>query len=79
MILCLASPDRDANPRHIGGTEAVANLFGPHTGARDCLPVPAIKAKDAIGFRHHLPALEIVENVALGLADLDMLGVEPAS
>ena len=76
--LVISGPHRNAHPRHIGSAVARPNLLGPHTGAGEGLPVPSIKAKDAVGFGHDMPTLEIVQNHPLGLSDLDMPPVRPA-
>jgi hypothetical protein len=51
------------------GTDEAFGLGDTANG--DGLPLPAVKAKDAVGFRDHLPAFEVVDlrSALLPLAD----------
>ena len=42
------------------------------------LPVPAVKAKDPIGFRDRVPAFDIRELATIGLTRADMTVIEIA-
>ena len=54
----IACPHRDAHPRYIAGGEAQPILLGPDAITGNSLPVPAIKAEDAVGFGDDMPALD---------------------
>ena len=65
-------------PRDIDGNKCAAVLPCEHAAGLDRFPIPAIKAKDPVGFRDRVPALDIGELAAVGLARSDLAGVEIA-
>jgi hypothetical protein len=62
----------DADPGEIDRQEGSAVLTGQHTAGFDRFPVPAIKTKDAVGFRDGVPALQIGQFAAIGFAGPNM-------
>src|SRR5262245_28825621 len=69
--------DNDLHPGDIGRRKAGPHHLGPYTLAVDGLPVPALKAKNAIGLGDDVPTLKIVEGNALSFPRLDMVGLDP--
>ena len=59
--------------------EIPAVFAGQHTAGFDRLPVPTIKAEDPVGRRNRLPALEVGQFAAVGLAgpDIAAIGLTP--
>ena len=49
-----------------------------HAAGLHGLAVPAIKAKDPVGFRDRVPAFDVGELAAIGLARADVPAVEAA-
>ena len=56
--------------------EGAAVFTGQHAAGLDRLPVPAIKPEDPIGLRDRVPALDIGQLAAIGLARADMPVIE---
>ena len=62
----------------VDGQECAAVFSGKHAAGFDRLPVPAVKAEDTVGFRDRVPAFNIREFAAIGLAGADMPVIEIA-
>ena len=62
----------------IDSDEAAAIFPSEDAAGFDGFPAPAIKAKDPIGFRDRVPAFDIGELAAIGLARADLPAVEIA-
>src|SRR5215211_6679946 len=69
----LTRSDRDPDADHIGSCKAAAQLLRPDALACYHLTVPAIEAKDAVGFGNDAPAFEIVEGDPIGLTGFNMI------
>ena len=64
----------DADPGDIDGEESALVFAGKDAFGFDGLPAPAVKAEDPVGLRDRVPAFEIGEFPAMGLAGADMSG-----
>ena len=62
----------DAHPGDIDRQEGAAVLAGKDAFGFNRLPAPAVKAEDPVGLRDGVPAFEIGELAAMGLAGADM-------
>src|ERR1035437_1267155 len=69
---CPIRMNGDPNSCDVDHQETPAVLAGKDTFGFDGLPVPAIKPEDPVGLRDGVPALEIGEFPAMGLAGADM-------
>jgi hypothetical protein len=58
----------DANPGEVDRQEGSAGFPGQHTAGFERFPAPAIKGKDAGGLGDGVPALQIGQFAAIGLA-----------
>ena len=69
----------DPDPGEVDRQEGPAVLAGEDTAGFDRLPVPTIKAEDSVGLRNRLPALEVGQFAAVGLAgpDIAAIGLTP--
>ena len=69
----------DPDPGDVDGQECAPVLAGKDAFGFDGLPAPAVKAEDPVGFRDGVPALEIGQLPAMGLAGPDMatIGLTP--
>ena len=63
---------RDAHFGDIDGDKSAAIFTGENAAGFDRLPAPGIESKDPIGFRNGIPALDIGELAAVGLARPDL-------
>ena len=75
---CAAGMHRNPHPRDIDRQERASVLPGQDAAGFQRLPAPAIKAKYPVGFRDDIPALQIGELAAIGLAGPDHPGIEVA-
>ena len=66
------SVHRDPDPGDIDREEAPAVFAGEHTARFEGLSVPAVESEDSIGFRDRVPAFDVGELAAIGLARADM-------
>jgi hypothetical protein len=75
---CTAGLHRNPHPGGINGKEGAAIFSSEDTTGFNCFPAPTIKAKNAVGFRDRIPALDIGEFAAIGFAGADVALVEIA-
>ena len=71
---CAVRLHGDPHPGDVDGKESALVLAGKDAFGFDRLPAPAVKAEDPVGLRDGVPALEISEFPAIGLAGADMTG-----
>ncbi len=63
--------DGQPHPGDIDRKESAAVLSRQHTAGFERLPAPAVKAEDPVGLRDGVPALQIGQFAAMGLAGAD--------
>ena len=69
---------RDPDPGDIDREEAPTVFTGEHTARFERLSIPPVEPEDAIGFRDRVPAFDIEELSAIGLAGADITVIEVA-
>ena len=69
---CTVGVHGDPDPGDVDRKEAAAVFTREHAAGLDGLPIPAIKPEDPIGLRDRIPALDIGELAAIGLARADV-------
>ena len=69
---CAVSVHRDPDPGDVDREEGPTVFAGKHTARFEGLSVPAVEAKDPIGFRNRVPALDVGKLAAIGLAGADV-------
>src|SRR5262245_42030729 len=75
---CAVGPHRNPHPGSIDCKERPSIFTCEHTAGLDRLSIPAVKAKDSVGFRDRVPAFNIGELAPIGLACADIAVVEIA-
>ena len=73
---CAIGLDGDPHLGDIDGEEGAAVFPGQNATGFDGLSAPAIKAEDPVGLRDRVPAFDIGELTAMGLAGADLPAVE---
>src|SRR5437588_5543643 len=74
----IASPHRNAHLGDINGMETAVVLPIQYALALDRLTIPAIEAKDTIGFGNGVPALDVGQRPALKLPGVDIGAIQLA-
>jgi hypothetical protein len=76
---CAAGLHRNPYPGDVDRKEGAAIFPGEDTTGFNRFPAPSIKAKDAVGFRNRVPALDVGEFAPIGFAGADVTLIEIAS
>ncbi len=71
-----AGPDRNADLGGIGGGVVVVRRARPNTARGQCVSVPGVIAKDAVGLGDDMPAFDIGEGGILHPPRPDVFGIE---
>ena len=72
MMVAPSACTVSAHPGDVDGKESPLVLAGKDAFGFDGLPAPAVKAEDPVGLRDRVPALEVGQFPAIGLAGADM-------
>src|SRR5262244_3033494 len=73
---CAASLHRNPHTGRIDSNEGAAIFPGEDATGFNCLPAPAIKAENAVGFRNCIPSLDVRELAPTGFAGADVTMIE---
>ena len=70
--------DCNPHPGGVDGQKRTTVFPGEDTARLGCFSIPAVKAKDPVGFRDRIPALDVGELAPVGLACADIALIEIA-